>query len=76
MNGFDVCRQIKDNPSTAHIPIVMLTAFSIEQAREKSFAAGADQFVEKPFRIDALLAVTRLALSSTAAQTAALAKTA
>jgi len=71
MTGFDVCQQIKSNKATAHIPVVMLTAFSLESAREQCLAAGADEFVAKPFHIDALLAVVKQVLLATAASTGA-----
>jgi DNA-binding response OmpR family regulator len=69
INGFDVCRQIKSNELTARIPVVILTGFSIDSAREQSLEAGADQFVEKPFSADVLLAVVRQVLRAPQLQT-------
>ncbi len=54
-DGFDICRTIKDTPATKHTPVVILTAFSTPDARERSLAAGADEFVAKPFRNEAIL---------------------
>jgi DNA-binding response OmpR family regulator len=55
VDGWEVCRAIKADEATAHTPVIMLTAFSSADARERSLAAGADEYVEKPFRADALL---------------------
>jgi two-component system, cell cycle response regulator len=55
LDGFEVCATIKKNPLTMHTPVVMLTAFASPEARARSAEAGADEFVEKPFRSDALL---------------------
>ncbi len=48
-NGFDVCRELKSNPATKDIPIVMLTAHDSESDRAVGFAAGAAQYLTKPF---------------------------
>lgn len=48
-NGFDVCRELKSNEATKDIPIVMLTAHDSESDRAVGFAAGAAQYLTKPF---------------------------
>ena len=48
-NGFDVCRELKSSPDTKDIPIVMLTAHDSESDRAVGFAAGATQYLTKPF---------------------------
>lgn len=62
MDGYEVCRRLKANPTTAFIPVVMVTALSQQESRLEGLNAGADDFVTKPFddfgmmsRIDALL---------------------
>ncbi|MCA1644428.1 MAG: response regulator [Chloroflexi bacterium] len=55
-DGFSVCRSLKDAPSTAHIPIIMLTAMSLPAHREQAIKAGADGYIVKPFSPRALLA--------------------
>ena len=55
MDGYEVCRRIRENPDTAYLPIVMVTA---SESREKvrAIEAGADDFVAKPFDQAELLA--------------------
>jgi DNA-binding response OmpR family regulator len=48
-NGFDVCRQIKADEATRDIPVVMLTAHESDSDRAIGFAAGATQYLTKPF---------------------------
>jgi two-component system cell cycle response regulator len=48
MDGFEVCRRIKTNPSTAHIPVVMVTALTDPTDRVRGLEVGADDFLSKP----------------------------
>ena len=48
-NGFDVCKTLKADAATNAIPIVMLTAHESESDRAIGFAAGATQYLTKPF---------------------------
>ncbi len=48
-HGLDVCRKLKEEPSTRFIPLVIVTAQSDRQDRLKAIDAGADDFVTKPF---------------------------
>ncbi|MDB5080856.1 MAG: response regulator receiver protein [Chloroflexi bacterium] len=49
LSGVEVCQQLKADPATRDIQIVMLTAHSQTKDREAAFAAGADYFITKPF---------------------------
>ena len=49
INGYTVCKKLKDDPKTSHIPIVMLTSLHGTEARNKAIEAGADDFITKPF---------------------------
>jgi two-component system, cell cycle response regulator len=59
MDGFEVCRRLRAEPSTMHIPIVMVTALSDTQDRVVGLSAGADDFLTKPVEDLALLARVR-----------------
>jgi adenylate cyclase len=55
MDGYEVCRRIRENPATAFLPVVMITASDTAQ-RLRATEAGADDFVAKPFDQGELLA--------------------
>jgi class 3 adenylate cyclase len=59
MSGYEVCRQIRDNPLTAILPVVMVTALDPAQERIKGLDAGADDFLTKPINQAELLARVR-----------------
>jgi putative two-component system response regulator len=48
MNGFDVCKAVKSNPATAHIPIIFVTALGDESDEFKGFELGAVDYITKP----------------------------
>lgn len=56
MNGTDMCRRIKENIETSHIPIILLTAWSTDEGRATGYKAGADSYIAKPFDMEVLLA--------------------
>ena len=66
VSGLDVCRQVKTNPFTSHIPVLMLTGRGAVEQRVEGFDAGADDYLPKPFdprelraRVEALLRLVR-----------------
>ena len=59
MDGFEVCRRVKANPETAHIPIIMVTALTDTADRVRGLEAGADDFLCKPVNDTALFARVR-----------------
>ena len=59
MDGFEVCRRIKTNPKTAHLPVVMVTALDQTSDRVAGLDAGADDFLTKPVDEAALFARVR-----------------
>ncbi len=54
--GIEVCRQLRRNPETARIPVVMLTAKGEEEDRIRGLKTGADDYVTKPFSTRELMA--------------------
>ena len=48
MNGFEVCKRLKTNPATWHIPVIMVTALEESKDRIRGLNAGADDFITKP----------------------------
>ncbi|MEV5357109.1 response regulator [Streptomyces sp. NPDC052693] len=66
LTGVEVCRRLRQDPATAALPVILLTAQSEEGDVEAGFAAGADDYIAKPFsprevgsRVQALLARSR-----------------
>jgi len=55
MDGYEVCREIRERPGTAYLPVVMVTASGDEQ-KIKALEAGADDFLTKPVNKNELLA--------------------
>ncbi len=55
LNGYQVCRQLKATPETAHIPIIMITSKSKDSDRHWAIEQGADDYIVKPFESQAVL---------------------
>ena len=55
MDGFHFCSEVKENITTSHIPVILLTAFSDDEFRLKGFERGADAYIPKPFNEELLL---------------------
>ena len=66
MSGFAMARKLKDNPSTAAIPIIFLTARDTENDTLTGFSLGADDYISKPFSIREVLVRVRAVLRRTA----------
>ena len=61
-SGYEICRELKDDLRTSHIPIIVLSALSTEEAKIKSLKSGADSFISKPFNFQVLRESLRSAL--------------
>ncbi|WP_232627874.1 PleD family two-component system response regulator [Methylobacterium sp. Leaf118] len=59
MDGFEVCRRLKSNPDTAHLPVVIVTALDQPADRLRGLEAGADDFLTKPIDDTALMTRVR-----------------
>ena len=54
INGFDVCKALRDNELTRSIPIMAVTCLSKEDDIERIFECGADEYLPKPFKVEQL----------------------
>lgn len=64
MDGYEMCRQIKNDQRTSHIPVILLTAKTSEESQIKGFVEGADAYVSKPFSQKSLTARIGAVISS------------
>ena len=55
MNGLEICRRLRREKRTGKIPIVMVTAKSSEADCARAYAAGVDEYISKPFSVQALV---------------------
>lgn len=61
IDGFEVCRRVKENTRSCHIPVIILTARRTVEDKVRAREAGADVFLTKPFRSsEVLTAIDRL----------------
>ena len=67
MSGIEVCRQIRRRPETRELPVIMLTARTEDQDAVRALNTGADDYITKPFGIEALMARIRALLRRSAA---------
>ncbi|MDE6692982.1 MAG: response regulator, partial [Muribaculaceae bacterium] len=56
MSGYDVCKSIKKEPLTSHIPVLLLTACTRDEQRIEGYECGADGYMSKPFDSEMLVA--------------------
>ncbi len=59
MNGYELCKKIKEDITISHIPIVLLTARDDKQSRLSGYKNGADAYLTKPFEIEMLMEIIR-----------------
>lgn len=74
MSGFKMARQVRENPETAAIPIIFLTAKDSETDRLTGFNIGADDYIPKPFSIREVLARVKAVIRRVAAMRQPIAK--
>lgn len=54
IDGFQVCKSLKGNMFTSHIPVILLTACSLDEQKAQGFVSGADAYIPKPFNAQLL----------------------
>ncbi len=55
VDGIELCRRLKNNVQTSHIPIILLTARTADDVKISSYEVGADSYMSKPFNFDMLM---------------------
>lgn len=70
MDGYAVCREMRNDPLISNIPILFLTAKIKDEDRIEGFRAGADDYLTKPFNVDELILRVRAILRRTKARPA------
>jgi signal transduction histidine kinase/DNA-binding response OmpR family regulator/ligand-binding sensor domain-containing protein len=55
IDGFELCKRIKSNMHTSHIPVILLTARTSEELKMTGYQSGADEYLAKPFNLEILL---------------------
>jgi DNA-binding response OmpR family regulator/DNA-binding CsgD family transcriptional regulator len=68
LSGFEVCRQLKDNPSTSDVAVLFLSALGETVDKVAGFSAGGVDYIQKPFQTEEVLARTNAHLSIRALQ--------
>ena len=64
MDGIECCRRLKSELQTCHIPVILLTACSLDEQRIQGYDGGADSYISKPFSSQLLLARVRNLIDS------------
>lgn len=62
MDGYQLCRAVKQDVKLSHIPIILLTAKNTDEGRAEGYQAGADSYITKPFNMSVLQACVQMLL--------------
>lgn len=62
IDGIEVCRALRAHPRTSHIKVIMVTCLQDQKEKDEAFAAGASDYVVKPFTTDRLLDAVKTVL--------------
>ncbi|MDD3732544.1 MAG: response regulator [candidate division Zixibacteria bacterium] len=65
VDGYNVCQEIKKDPALTHIPVIFLTGKDRNDDMGRSFKAGGDMFIKKPFSCERLLEIVNIVIMST-----------
>lgn len=65
IDGYAICQEIKQDPALASVPIIFLTGKDRNDDMGRSFKAGGDMFIKKPFSCERLLEIVNLVVMST-----------
>ena len=62
VNGYEVLRELRRNPTTKNLPVILLTAVSPAEGEQAAIKLGANHFVNKPWKVGTILTVVENAL--------------
>lgn len=65
MDGWEMIKKIREDPQTAHIPVIAVTAHAMQEDREKALAGGFDGYIVKPYAISSLVRDIKACLAKT-----------
>ncbi len=68
MDGYEICRQVRDQPETKDLPVIILSSRTAREDVKRAYAVGATRYFKKPVNLDLLLAEVRQ-LATTAVHT-------
>jgi CheY-like chemotaxis protein len=68
IDGWEVCRQLKETPGVKHIPVIFLSARAQDEDRQRGYALGVDEYVTKPFDPAHLVEIVRRSLAKRTSQ--------
>ena len=66
LDGYEVCKRLKQSPDTKNIPIIILSASGLKDVEESCLTIGADDFVRKPYNSEGLVSKIKLFLNENA----------
>jgi len=55
LSGFEICRRIKKNPESVHVPVIIVTARKSREDMDRGEKVGADEYITKPFKSAVLI---------------------
>ena len=64
VDGYTICNRIKEDPTLANTPVIFLTGKDSKDDQGRSFQAGGDMFIKKPFSCERLLEIVNIVLLS------------
>jgi len=68
VDGFDVLRQLKEDPASRDVPVILLSARAQDEDRRRGYALGVEEYVTKPFDPAHLVEIVRRVLAGRPAQ--------
>lgn len=64
LNGVEVVRHLKQNPTTKNIPVIAVTALARQEDRDRLLSAGCEEYITKPYMLEDLEAIVSIYISS------------